>query len=61
MLGGVGEDADDTGDVDRKYDGDGMSGVVRGVIYVMEGFREGGIPAWVAMDTAAHTTMAMVL
>lgn len=55
IPGGVSGDADDTGDVDGEYDGDGVSGVVGGVMYTIEGFG-GGIPVWVAMDSADRTT-----
>lgn len=40
--GGVGGDADDAGDVEGEYEGDGVSGVVGGVMYAAEGFGGGG-------------------
>lgn len=41
MPGGVGGDADDAGDVDGEYDGEGVSGVVGGVIYANVGLGAG--------------------
>ena len=41
MPSGLGGDANDTGNV-SEYDGDGVSGVVGGVIYGMVGFGRGG-------------------
>lgn len=43
MPGGVGGDADDAGDVDGEYDGEGVSGVVGGVMYADEGLGGAGI------------------
>jgi hypothetical protein len=41
ILGGVDGDADDAGDVDYEYDGDGVLGVVGGVVYAVDGFQGG--------------------